>query len=327
MHWLKKTSLILVFLYFMWVFSIKSIFIFPTSVRFPSYLSQIGVSIPKKKLNENKSGISVFIINLDRDVQRYRSVLPLVERLNIPYHRISGIMGKTLPESFTKNFVDEKTYKLAFNGAKPGAGEIGCFLSHVKAWVSFLDSNSEFALILEDDAQFNPSTLASTLKTLIKQKKNWDICSLFMPTGPSTQHLVELIDPYKLVKFLTETTGTIGVVLNRNAATALLSKAEKYTVPVDHYIQRTWEFDSPIQFTGIVPSVITERGISSSIDKEGRREKSPKVWGLALVQRMRTQIFHGKSKILYFLYNKYPKLCKFLSYFTHTRQKERGEKN
>ena len=329
MHWLKKTSLCLLVLCCLWIFSIKSIFVFPNSVTFPFYLSKIGVSISEESfMGKKKSGMSVFIINLDRDVYRYQALLLLVQQLNMPYQRVSGIVGRALPESFRESFVDEKIYKLAFNGAKPGAGEIGCFLSHVKAWTLFLNSNAEFALILEDDAQFNPSILASTLKQLVDQKKNWDICSLFIPATPLTTRCVaELRAPYTLVRFLTETTGTVGVVLNRNAALALLSKAEKYTLPVDHYIQRTWEFDRSIQFTGVSPGVITETQYFSSIDQEGRREKAPKVWGLALVQRMRSQIFHGKSKLFSWVYNEYLTLSKFFSHFTNTTQKAVHEKN
>ncbi|PPE03520.1 glycosyltransferase family 25 protein [Holospora curviuscula] len=325
-RWLKKVLLFLIIICFTWIFNIKSLFIFPNSVTLPSYLSKIGVSVfPEQSLEKENSKVCVFIINLDQDVNRYRSIVPLVTQLNFPYQRVSGILGSTLSKAFFNNFVDKKIYKLAFNGANPGAGEVGCFLSHVKVWTLFLNSNAQFALILEDDAKFNPIFLGPMIRELIKNKNSWDICSLFLPTTPLKTVLIsDLLFSHKLVRFLTETTGAVGLLLNRKAAKALLSKAEKYTLPVDHYIQRTWEFDTPLQFTGVVPGLISEMGHPSSIEQQGRRQCALKILGEGALQRMRSQIFHGKSRLIYFLYNGYLTLSQFFSTPTQKTEKNNG---
>ncbi|WP_162531162.1 glycosyltransferase family 25 protein [Holospora elegans] len=302
-----KVFYFLVFFWGVWVFSVKGFFILPASVKLPSYFSRIGFPTLDQSFKKEHSEVCVFVINLDKDVDRYRSIQPLVQQLNFPHQRISGVWGRSLFKSFIENFVDKKAYELAFNGSTPGFGELGCFLSHVKAWISFLNSNAKFALILEDDAEFDPSKLKKIVQELIKFQNLWDICSLFSPPDFSGSFLSvrELSFSYMLVRFLEETSGTVGLLINRRAAKSLLSKAEKYVLPVDHYIQRIWEFDDSIRFTGIFPGPVKEKGGISSIDLLGRRKKGLKIFGSKQFQRICTQIFHLKSYVAYYCYNYY----------------------
>ncbi|WP_162147074.1 glycosyltransferase family 25 protein [Holospora obtusa] len=280
---------------------------FSDSVRAPSYLPNIGVPFLDEDSKKKCSGISVFVINLDKDIHRYHDILPLVQTLGFPFSRVSGVIGKTLSKSFVEKFVDKHGYKLAFNGATPGAGELGCFLSHVKVWALFLNSNSEFALILEDDATFDPVNLESVLKELIKFRHQWDICSLFLPPRFSGSFfcIKKFSFSQSIVRFLTETSGTVGMLVNRNAARALLSKAQRYVLPVDHYVQRTWEFGNSLQFAGLVPGLVTEKEGDSAIELQGRRERAKKTFCFNQLQRIRSQIFHLKSSIVYYMYNVY----------------------
>ncbi|ETZ05476.1 glycosyltransferase family 25 protein [Holospora undulata] len=308
--WIKSSVKVFSFLVLFgggWVLSVKGFFILPASVKLPSYLSRIGLPTLDRSFKKEHSEVCVFVINLNKDIDRYRSIQPLVQQLGFTYQRISGVWGSSLSNSFIENFVDKKSYELAFNGATPGFGELGCFLSHVKAWISFLNSNAKFALILEDDAEFDPSKLKQIIQELIRFQNLWDICSLFSPPAFSGSFLSvsEFSFSCMLVQFLEETSGTVGLLINRRAAKSLLSKAEKYVLPVDHYIQRIWEFDDSIRFTGIFPGLIKEKGGTSSIDLQGRRKKSLKILGSKQFQRICSQIFHLKSYFAYYCYNYY----------------------
>ena len=267
-----------------------------------------------RTLRHNKSQSSAFVpqsvtvlcINLDKDKKRYAEIGPLLNQLTFPYQRIAAVYGKALSESFLKTFVDEDTYKLFFNGALPGAGEVGCFLSHVKAWKQFLESRAEFVLILEDDARFDPTILKDLVTKLIVHTKSWDICSLFAPLPRNKiSPILKLSKAYELVRTFDETSGSVGVMLNRKAAHALLSKVYRYTLPLDHYIQRTWEFTPKLQFAIVTPSPIIEEGTASSIAQTGRRDR-PKVSQIyRAIQRVQTQICHLKSKLSSYIYTAY----------------------
>jgi GR25 family glycosyltransferase involved in LPS biosynthesis len=237
---------------------------------------------------------------------RYHTISPLLNQLQFPHQRVPAVYGKALSEAFMKTFIDVETYKLFFNGALPGPGEVGCFLSHVKAWKRFLNSSAEFALILEDDAKFDPSILNILVTKLIMHSKTWDICSLFAPlTHHKISPIVRISETYQLVRTFHETSSTVAVMLNRKAAQALLSKAYRYTLPIDHYIQRTWEFTPKLKFTVVIPSPIIEEGSASSIAQTGRRSR-PKVSKIEKnIQRIWNHICHAKSNLAYHMYNLY----------------------
>lgn len=250
--------------------------------------------------------VAVFCINLDKDQARYHAISLLLNQLNFSHHRVSAVYGKALSETFMKSFVDMKTYKLFFNGALPGPGEVGCFLSHVKAWKCFLNSSAEFALIFEDDAKFDPAILNQLVQKLITCPQSWDICSLFAPLNPhKILPILRISEKYQLVRSFEETSGALAILLNRKAAQALLSKAYRYTLPLDHYIQRTWEFMPKLQFTVVMPNPIVEEGTESSIAQAGRRSRPMLYWMQRNIQRMWTQICHAKSNLAYYTYNLY----------------------
>lgn len=296
------------------VLSVRGVFMLPHAVDTPSYLSDIG-SIAPTESSLHPSEVSIYVINLDRDQHRYRAIVPLLMQLHAPYQRVPGVEGKTLSSFFIKNNVDVERYAAAFNGASPGRGEIGCFLSHVKVWAAFLNSKAKFAVILEDDAKFDPKVLQVLVEQLIRRCRHWDICSFFSPIkNHGTQLVCQLTSQHKLVRLFQETSGTVGLMLNRKAAKALLSKAEKYVLPVDHYIQRTWEFSGNIRFVAVLPSPVSEEDHSSSIEQSGRRDKGGvgSTWIKRFFQRTYTQISHMKSALAYYLYNQY--LGYFFSY-------------
>ncbi len=96
-----------------------------------------------------------FVINLNRAQERWKNIHSQLENLNIDATRIAAIDAKTdtLPLDRVaplghpaKHFFPRKLTK----------GEIGCYLSHMLCWEALLNSNEEWAAILEDDALLSP---------------------------------------------------------------------------------------------------------------------------------------------------------------------------
>jgi hypothetical protein len=114
--------------------------------------------------------IKLFVINLDRDADRWDSVLKESAYSSLETHRIKAIDAKDLP---SQNFVS------------PGVH--AAWLSHLKAMNTFLESGSEFCLIAEDDFQItNPSKLFSVIETL--KTHDWDMVQLgFLRPGMDTK--------------------------------------------------------------------------------------------------------------------------------------------
>lgn len=101
--------------------------------------------------------LTAFVINLPESVDRCRRMdehLANIEWLN-PIH-VSAVRGVSLsPKEKEVAYHDLGARKLI--GRSLNDGEIGCALSHQRAYRKLLETNNPYALILEDDAEFLPS--------------------------------------------------------------------------------------------------------------------------------------------------------------------------
>lgn len=116
------------------------------------------------------TSLPTFIISLPKDQSRYDTLLQnlhqhsLLPTLLKP-SKITGIYGKSLSPFEKSQACSSLFYRLFISH-----GMIGCGLSHLKALRTFVEmdpSPDEYALVLEDDAQFLPShQLSHVLQTL-----------------------------------------------------------------------------------------------------------------------------------------------------------------
>ena len=92
--------------------------------------------------------INFYVINLDRSTERLELISSQLSNQKINLKRIPAIDGIEL--NIDKE-ADDATCKYEM-GRSIQPGEVGCFLSHIKALEAFISSKSDFAVILEDDA-------------------------------------------------------------------------------------------------------------------------------------------------------------------------------
>ena len=84
-----------------------------------------------------------------------KNIINEIEKQNIKnYEIIDAVAGDEL----NKNELDSLTFKNKNNinpwNSKMSPSQIGCALSHIKIYKKFINTNSELAFILEDDAIF-----------------------------------------------------------------------------------------------------------------------------------------------------------------------------
>ncbi len=118
----------------------------------------------------------VYIINLDKDMERMHFMHEQMQKLKIEYERVSAVYGKEY------NFGDEYDSKLAIklNGKDLTKGELGCAKSHKMCYEKILankskinlstneNKNSEtYTLILEDDVEL-PFNFKEIIENQIK---------------------------------------------------------------------------------------------------------------------------------------------------------------
>jgi hypothetical protein len=114
--------------------------------------------------------IHLYVINLDRDVDRWDSVLKESALSFFEVRRVNAIDARDLP---SQDFV--------------APGVHAAWLSHMKAMNIFLESDSDFAIIAEDDFHIKkPSDLLSYIRTL--SNLDWDMVQFgFLKPGIDTR--------------------------------------------------------------------------------------------------------------------------------------------
>lgn len=238
--------------------------------------------------------IGSYVINMDAATDRLEFVMDNIIALGFPTKRISAVNGKTLSDQKIKSITDINTYKNYFK-MMPELCSIGCSLSHEKTWIEFLTSENEFAVVFEDDVQFNPEELKRTIIDVIDKKNLWDIVAFELIHHGAPVKITKLCDNKSLVTYLANVQHTGCYLINRKAANALLKKLYPIKMPIDHYMTATWEFD--IKFAGVEPRLVHQKFGNSQIKTHpAKKFKDPKTKTLNALYNIRRAITH-------FLYN------------------------
>ena len=215
--------------------------------------------------------LDTYIINLERATQRWKHIIQRVSAT--PYyriHRIPAVEGAQL--DLDQIPLDTSTTRRYF-GQPLGRGSIGCYLSHVRAWETFIASHAPYGLILEDDACFDPTLLFHIIQSIIvlpkvKDRPLWDICSFQLNHRGAPIPVAKISNTYTLSTYLTCVTGGGAYVLNRYAAQQLFKHAFPIQWPVDHYYTKTHRLR--LRFTGIEPRIAWQEEGPSFIEAAGR---------------------------------------------------------
>ncbi|MDR3179591.1 MAG: glycosyltransferase family 25 protein [Holosporaceae bacterium] len=220
-----------------------------------------------KEVNSGK--ITSYIINLERAPERLAHVLPQISSLNFPYEIIPAVDGQKISPEEIEKLACIDAYKYIFK-MLPEPGTIGCALSHEKALKQFLLSNSEFAIIFEDDVTFDPRKLSVLAKSLVQKKHKWDIVSFEANHHGHPVSIAELPYDEKLVLYLTNVKHAGAYMINRKTAHKLLKNFFPIEMPFDHYFSRAWKH--AIQFCGVEPRLV-KQGFGNSQIKTSESQK------------------------------------------------------
>lgn len=103
------------------------------------------------------SDLPVLVINLDRSKDRLARVSDTLGKAGLHWQRLSAVS----PSAVADHPAYRQAQARALFGRDLGAGELGCFLSHLAAIDRFLAGSEPMGLVLEDDILFGPSTVAT----------------------------------------------------------------------------------------------------------------------------------------------------------------------
>lgn len=189
------------------------------------------------------------------------------------HERVEAVNGRAIFDGLSE--LDKMRFRRC-HGRDMRAGELGCYLSHLKVMERFLETDYAYAIILEDDAAL--------------AEKHDAIASYFTPDMTSKWDLLRLQSRRSFKKLsvrlgfclnLTRSTGSTAYAINRKAARTLLDKLKTIEVPYDHAFDRPHEFG--LKYLHADPLPVGIYPFESTIDtsrpyKNKGLKKVPSLW-------------------------------------------------
>lgn len=138
----------------------------------------------KKKESFVQDRIKLYVINLEKDKERYKRLVNDYKKSDFPLemNRFNGIIGNDIePEKYLTNNafhelheIEEKGYKIFHHSLTRGG--VGCFLSHYSVMKQLLEENQSdcLYLILEDDTILHKDTYRNIQKMIKYAPEDWD---------------------------------------------------------------------------------------------------------------------------------------------------------
>lgn len=103
----------------------------------------------------NEQIIQIFIINLDTSTERRIEMIRQMDFYGLKYEFFEAVDGKKLDINVINEIRNQPySFKKAF-GREMTLGEIGCAMSHLNLYKKIVDEEIDYALILEDDSEFD----------------------------------------------------------------------------------------------------------------------------------------------------------------------------
>jgi glycosyl transferase family 25 len=209
--------------------------------------------------------MKVFVINLEKDVERKTSLQEQLQYLNLEAEFIKAVYGKELTQTQLENSCPD------FDSSALTLGEVGCSMSHINVYKKMIDENISIALVLEDDVTFNddllsvlshlekyPQALNSEPNVFLLNRTNEYFDSFKKPLT-NNHNIVNVIDA----------ACTFGYVLNLSAA----KKLYQYLCPV-RFVADDWKLfreQGVVKLRTVVPPVI-HTSVQSRNSSIGERE-------------------------------------------------------
>jgi glycosyl transferase family 25 len=203
--------------------------------------------------------IRVYVINLDRASDRLAAMesqlrsFPMAhERIsacdaaNVTQEKMSEVAAPRLGRWFrtmSGNHRSEASGPAIFwpeIGRYLVAGEIACYLSHVRALQTFLASSADHALILEDDVEVDDD-IADVLSVITALPQRPRVVKLEgLQASHDVHYPVASIGVRDIVMMFKPTTGAAGYYVNRAGAGEIVNRAMPVREPFDAFLRQYW---------------------------------------------------------------------------------------
>lgn len=216
-----------------------------------------------------------YLINLDGSEQRLTQSSQRLAEQGIEFERISAVLGKALTEQERlEHYSPELNRKQYYYPLSPA--QIGCYLSHRKAWQKIAESDEPFGIVLEDDFIL-PGDLNKAVQTIKDLEIEWDVIKLsaYANRERPVEFQKKINDHFDLVVHKKPMSGGAATAVTKEAAKKLLATTEQFGRPCDTDIQHFWE--RGIEVLSLMPYPVAQdlRYESTIETKSHKKDKKP----------------------------------------------------
>lgn len=239
------------------------------------------------------SSVIYLCINLPWSEERRCTIAAQARRLGIEVQFVEAIAGRDLPPQ-VPGYDRAERRKCYNHDLTPN--EIACVLSHRKALCTFMESEAEYAVIMEDDALLKPN-IKEGVNELIHQLHGWEAAKLYgddegvlysLGDEASSCAAVRAVFPRKILW------SSLGWLYTRSAAQKLLEGMRTFTLAADAQIGHIL-LEQGIPCIGVSPYLISTsdpHNESSTIDtSEQQRADQKRRRSLLQYLRYRLAVF------------------------------------
>jgi len=209
--------------------------------------------------------VQILVISLERSLDRRKQVEKEMQKISFPWAFLDAVDGSALaapPVEYKKNKVKRlQGYALTPN-------EIGCYLSHMKAWSCCVEKNIA-TLVLEDDFVLS-SDFENILNALLSEDAAWSFIRLQGLYEVPFQKVLEQSE-FNLVKNQGDAVGATAYLLKPPVAARLIKHSMDIYEPVDHFLEHHQKHG--LEFLAIRPYPIDITRSQSTI--ADRSERAP----------------------------------------------------
>jgi glycosyl transferase, family 25 len=175
--------------------------------------------------------LQTLVISLIRSPQRREKVKSELSKTNLDWSFLDAVDGSQMQFPIPEYNSRKVRRLLGFDLTK---NEIGCFLSHKKAWQKCLEGN-QATLIFEDDFILLPH-FEKSIEVLLTEFNDWQLIRL-QSLANSSEVVVRTIGDISIVKNLSDEVGATAYILKPAAAKILIEHARDIYEPLDHFLE------------------------------------------------------------------------------------------
>jgi glycosyl transferase family 25 len=171
--------------------------------------------------------LDIYIINLDKDIQRLEWMDQQLAAQKLKYFRIAAVNGAQILTPRDSYWSDARRSHF-------GAAEAGCLLSHVQAWRLIADADDEHGLVLEDDIHLSDD-FGKFIQTMPLNPRELCVHKLetFCAYVTLTRRPTYTFQKRNAYKLESNHGGAGAYVLNKRTASHLLSHVELFDAAAD----------------------------------------------------------------------------------------------